>query len=274
MKSLDPYLTWFDRFVESFPAETEEDKSNILLKQEHSLRVLEEARGITAALALGKDPELESAVHLAALLHDLGRFPQYARYKCYRDEKSENHARLGVKTLGRTGLLKGLPAKARGIIVGAVFTHNLAALPSGLSPETELAARVVRDADKLDILSLVLRDFLRPGQPERRVFVEGLNLDGSGYSERVLRQVLGGRQVDYRNVVFLNDFKLLLCGWVYDFNFPHTCAKVLDQGFLEELIAYLPPTQEFYRLGEQIISDVMRQAVQKKEFQAKDRVNS
>jgi len=261
MNILDPYLTWFDRFVESFPAETEEDKSNILLKKEHSLRVLEETRAITASLDLEKD--LAFTIHLAALLHDLGRFPQYARYKCYRDSMSENHARLGVKTLGRTGLLKGLPAKARKMIVGAVFCHNLAALPSGLSHETELAARVVRDADKLDILSLVLRDFLRPGQPERRVFVEGLNLDEAGYSDRVLEQVTAGRQVDYRNVVFLNDFKLLLCGWVYDFNFPHTCTKVLDQGYLEELIAYLPPTQEFYRLGGQLISDVMRRSLQR-----------
>ena len=41
----------------------------------------------------------------AALLHDAGRFQQYAEYKTFSDALSEDHAELGVKVIQNSGLL-------------------------------------------------------------------------------------------------------------------------------------------------------------------------
>jgi hypothetical protein len=46
--------------------------------------------------------------------------------------------------------------------------------------------------------------------------------------------------------------RLLQIGWVYDMNFPASLARLRERGFLEELFAYLPQTQEVHNLRDTI----------------------
>ena len=55
MRDLTPYFEWFNDFIEGFLNGSKEDRKSIILKREHSLRVLDEARAITATLSLA-DP--------------------------------------------------------------------------------------------------------------------------------------------------------------------------------------------------------------------------
>ena len=55
--------------------------------------------------------------------------------------------------------------------------------------------------------------------------------------------------VNYQEMVWVNDFKLLLCSWVYDLNYRVSRAVVRERGYLEELLGYLPRSPEFCGWG-------------------------
>jgi hypothetical protein len=62
------------------------------------------------------------------------------------------------------------------------------------------------------------------------------------YNEDLVQQILDGELGDYALMRTLNDFRLLLCSWVYDLNFPATRKAVLERGYLDELLSGLPDT--------------------------------
>ncbi|MFP4070768.1 MAG: HD domain-containing protein [Desulfovibrionales bacterium] len=247
---IQPFLEWFDRYVGDFEEGTFQDRENILLKKRHSLRVLEEATRI--ADGIGLDREQRTLALLTALLHDVGRFPQYKRYRTFRDDESVDHARLGYERLKDEGVLTTLgPGRERTVLVG-VLLHNRLRLSSKLQGHIRTVCQVVRDADKLDILD-VLVPYLAPGGPENRVITMALDPDPKHYSQKLVDAVLSGSMGDYREMVWLNDFKLLLLSWVYDFNFPPTRKRFLEQGFLDRLFSFLPEMPEKTPLRERIM---------------------
>ena len=62
--------------------------------------------------------------------------------------------------------------------------------------------------------------------------------------------------VNYQDMVWVNDFKLLLCSWVYDLNYGVSRVVVRERGYLEKLVGYLPRSPEFARLGRQLREDL------------------
>jgi HD superfamily phosphodiesterase len=247
------YEQWFHEYTRKFLVGSEFDVANVQLKIDHTMRVLEFARQIAAA----QSPHgvLTELVHLAALFHDVGRFPQYARYRTFHDQMSVNHAYQGVLTLKRERVLAELPQAARKLVLGAVALHNRRVLPRGLLQELEDLTRMVRDADKLDIIQVMLVHF-RPGVRHNKVVNLELKPDPDKYTPAILSQVLKREMVNYQEMVWVNDFKLLLCSWIYDLTYPVSRRVFRERGYLEEILGYLPQTTEFKRLGQQLREDL------------------
>src|SRR5512135_272677 len=145
---LDSLHTWFDSYVQTYNDIDEEGFRNILLKVEHTRKVC----GIMALLAEGEGLSREESriAEATALLHDVGRFPQFRRWRTFRDSDSDNHARLGIEVIREQGLLEEFPTAERTLIEEAVRFHNLLALPLRYNSPTSLYIRLIRDADKLD----------------------------------------------------------------------------------------------------------------------------
>ncbi|MBN2401846.1 MAG: hypothetical protein JXN64_05560 [Spirochaetes bacterium] len=57
---------------------------------------------------------------MADLLHYIGRFEQYARYKTFVDIRSENHALPGIKILKESKILKTIDPDMREIVLRAI----------------------------------------------------------------------------------------------------------------------------------------------------------
>ncbi len=247
------YEQWFRDYTREFLQGSEFDVANVQLKIDHTLRVLGLARRLTAALAPA--PGLQELAHLAALCHDVGRFPQYARYQTFHDKLSVNHASQGVLTLKQQQVLEGLAPSARKLVLGAVALHNRRFLPRGLPPEVRYLTQIVRDADKLDIFAVMLAHF-NPGARHNKVVNLELKPHPDNYTPEILEQVSRRQMVNYQDMVWVNDFKLLLCSWVYDFNYGVSRAVVRERGYLEELAGYLPRSPEFVRLGRQLREDL------------------
>lgn len=250
---LDGLVRDFHAFVARFRRGSDEDLANIELKVEHTLKVLDEATALAKDLDPGAD--LAFQARAAALFHDLGRFPQYDRYRTFRDAHSENHAKLGAKALARERLLAGLPGPFRRTILGAVFLHNVRFMPENLSPALDFCTRVVRDSDKLDIYRVMLAHF-EPGAPHNSVVVMGARPDTEGYSQVLVDQIRARRIGGYEHMGNVNDFKLVLISWVYDLNFARSRRTLAARGQVERLFELLPPDAQLADLRERVLKDL------------------
>lgn len=235
---------WFASYCRPFYGGSAEDDRNIALKEEHTSCVCANMELITQSLGLDAGTR-----HLAAgvaLLHDVGRFEQYRRYKTFRDRDSVNHAAFGARVLVEDDVLGFLPAGQRRLILRAVTLHNVFALPAGLDERLDLLVRLVRDADKLDIWRVFAEYF---GQPEEeRASAAALGFpDTPTCSPAVVEALLAGRIVELSQVATLNDFRLLQLSWVYDLNFAPACALALERSYLRHLAAGLPSGKDVER---------------------------
>jgi putative nucleotidyltransferase with HDIG domain len=244
------YEKWFREYAQEFLVGSEFDMANVQLKIDHTMRVLEIARQIT-----GSQGQNVCLAELAALFHDVGRFPQYARYRTFHDQMSVNHAYQGVMTLKEHRVLADLPEATRRLVLGTVALHNRRSLPQGLAQEFKDLVKIVRDADKLDIFQVMLTHF-KPGAKHNKVVNLELKPHLDNYTPELLARVRQGQMVNYQDMVWVNDFKLLLCSWIYDLNYGVSREIARERGYLEELLGYLPQSPELVRLGRQLRKDL------------------
>lgn len=116
----------------------------------HSLRVMELSNKLSNMIGLNQeDTELAS---LIGLLHDLGRFDQQTKFKTFNDLKSFDHGNYGVEILNKDIRKYVESSKYDDIIKVAVKNHNKYAIEDGLTDRELFFAKLIRDADKLDIL--------------------------------------------------------------------------------------------------------------------------
>ncbi len=232
---------WFAGYSASFATPIPEDQRNIAIKQDHTYEVCRNALRIARDLGLGEEETL--LAEAVALLHDVGRFSQYEQYRTFDDSISVNHAALGVKVLLEKDVLQGLPMRDRDLIVHAITLHNVFSLPKKLDPLTLLFARLVRDADKLDIMRVVIDFFGQDKESRAEAVAIGLP-DEPGYSRAVLACLARGEMAKKSDLTTLNDFKLLQLAWLYDLNFTSSLRVVLERRYIDRLAGLLPDTGE------------------------------
>ncbi|MFN2359174.1 MAG: HD domain-containing protein [Desulfotignum sp.] len=231
---------WFDQYVDGFAAGPEDVQKNIILKKKHSERVRNEIIQIGKILALGTDAQ--RVAEITALFHDLGRFEQYARYKTFVDYKSENHAELGVKILQKNNVFNCLPKDLADFICRVILYHNRARLPDRETTECLFHARMLRDADKLDIWKVVIDHYLRQEKEKNNAIELGL-ADTPGISDMVYDAVVNKSIVDARLIQNLNDFKVLQIGWVFDINFAASLQQVRSRSYVALICSTMPPSE-------------------------------
>lgn len=223
------------------------------LKIDHTERVVDLARRICDEEHVPADVAL--ATRLAAQLHDLGRFPQYQQYRTFRDAVSANHAGLSVTHALRARVLDGVPLHIRRLVLGAVYLHNKRSLPDRLPAPLDAAARIVRDSDKLDIYKVMLASFT-PGKPLNPEVALGVQDHPTAYTPAVLEALLRREPGDYRQLVWVNDFKLMTSGWLYDINYPSSCRILKERGYLDAIYATLPDDPAIRRVRAQLTDDL------------------
>lgn len=220
--------TWFSGYVDKFINMSDDDDliSNLKLKAEHTLRVEENI--IRLAAALGLDEEQKNTARTIALLHDIGRFPQYLRYRTFRDAESVNHGLLSSEIIVDSGVLDDLSPSERQTIIESIKFHNAISEPDNL-PEP-LFLRLIRDADKLDIWRVFSECFRLPSEQRPKGAVLGLP-DNEGVSEEILRAIKEKRMGLLKNVRNQNDFRLLQMSWVFDINFRESFSILKEQDY-------------------------------------------
>ena len=253
-KKLEELRVWFDDYVAGFYGDDEFVNANIKLKEDHSKRTCEEMAYL--AKQLGLEPNQKRLLEAIALLHDVGRFEQFVKYRTYNDPRSVNHCLLGLDVLNRTKLFEDLETDQRQLIEKAIEYHGRRELPKDLDGQCLLFCKLLRDADKLDILYVVTEYYVQYRDNPDEFELEVELPDEQGYSADVVEDILLGRRVEYSRLRTLNDMKLLQLGWVYDVNFVLTLKRIKQRRFLEMLVDFLPRTEDIRKVRDKIFESV------------------
>ena len=130
------------------------DFSNDMISRKfyHTFRVVDYAKAIAKSENLNEHDT--NIAFLCALLHDIGRFEQAKIYNTFNDKKSIDHGDLGYRILLKNNYISEFvnDEKDKKIILNAVKNHNKYAIDSTLNDRELFFAKLIRDADKLDIL--------------------------------------------------------------------------------------------------------------------------
>ncbi|MDP2752911.1 MAG: HD domain-containing protein [Nitrospirota bacterium] len=241
---LNYFKKWFSDYCKSFYSSDIEDQKNIYLKEEHTFNVCKNIIEIAKELSLSNNQIILSEA--VALFHDIGRFPQYAKYKTYRDNISVNHGLLGAQTLLGKKILQNLPDNEQGLIIQAVKFHNAFSIPKTEKEDIVFFIKLIRDADKLDIWRVFLEFYESPD--ENRASAVSLGLpDIPEYSEDVISYLYKKKIVSLSKIKTLNDFKLLQLSWIYDLNFKPSFRLLFERDYIDRIIAKLPQTEEIQK---------------------------
>jgi hypothetical protein len=249
IEDLNFFHAWFREYLAPLYNEDNYIKINIKLKDEHTHRVCKNTTMIGRDLNVGDKGLLLGET--IALFHDIGRFEQFKKYRTFNDRYSENHAKLSIEVLEKHGILTRLEEEERAIIYKAIEYHNVRKLPSDEHPDALFYARLLRDADKLDILYLMTEYF------EKRHILSNpaieLDLpDRPECSEQIINDIMNCKCADWDHVKTYNDMKLLELSWVFDINFPSTLRYIRDLGYTDKIINVLPDTDEIRKVQQHI----------------------
>ena len=263
MRDISSHKLFFTLFFESFLAREEEDKAPMRLKYEHSIRVLEHVERLAgsgefadAAKRLRLPlPLLERAALLAALYHDVARFPQFYLWRTFRDTSSINHGLFGVKILKSESALKEESPELRRLVQSALVLHNRYRLPQKLPPEIRLIADAVRDADKLDICRL-FATHLATGEARCPTVLLSVKDDPELFTPKILEEALARCVPAYGDLRSVNDFRVLLGAWQYDLRFDFSRRHLAQEGHLQRLLEDLPPSPVFHEVRRQLLADL------------------
>jgi len=228
---------WFNDYTRCFHSLDPKLEKNIDLKLRHTARVCDNISRIAKSLHLGQE-ELALA-EVLALLHDVGRFEQLKDYGSFDDRITTDHAALGLNVLSRAGILCTLPKNERRLVRRAIWLHNKYEIPETVSPRCLLFSRMIRDADKLDILGLIVEHFETRSKNPNPALDFGLE-NCPGHSHEAILDILEGRMVKIATLKNLNDMRLMYLSWVFDIYFPVTLYCIEERGYLKKLMASLP----------------------------------
>lgn len=243
--TIKDFKKWFSKFCKSFYTDNPEDQKNYKLKEIHTYKVCKNIVFLCKSLSLSESDTL--LAETIALFHDIGRFPQYLRYKTFKDSVSINHGLLGANILKEKNVLSNLPENIQNIIIKSVMFHNAFSVPKNEDKETIFFIKLIRDADKLDIWRVFIDYYKSPKDDRASAVGLGL-LDDNTYSKDIIDTIYKKEIVSLSKVKTLHDFKLLQLSWIFDLNFKPSYELVLKRKYLENIISFLPKTEDIIKI--------------------------
>ena len=240
---MDGHFNQFITYADTFYVGKADHDFHLDLKAEHSRNVFSYACALACEEEVfNADRTVARAQLLASLYHDLGRFPQYHRFGTFIDTASVNHARLSAYEVKCRGFLDRETPRVRRLALAGIVMHNRFAVPSGMDSDALAVVRAVRDADKLDIMRIMADHLTVAGVVDPVIALN--TTDSPEATPAVLDAVMAGRLGLYTDMVTVTDFKLLVCGWLYDLNYVWSRRTAASQGHLAVLVASLPETEQ------------------------------
>lgn len=213
----------FIKYTSNYDLENE----NIDRKKYHSFRVMEISKQIATNMKLEQE-EIELAT-LIGLLHDIARFEQYKQFKTFKDLESFDHGDYAVEILEKDIRKYIQTEKYDEIIKKAIKNHNKLEIEQKLTEKEELFAKIIRDADKIDILYEAVEMFWK--NEEEKV-------NNSIISESVWNQISKEQLIKREKGVKIEniDKVISVIAFIYDINFKESSQILKDKNYIDLII--------------------------------------
>ncbi len=213
----------------NYASNYDSNNSHITMKISHILRVMEWSRKIAESLNLSQE-DIELAA-LIGLLHDLARFEQRRLYNTFSDSKSVDHGDLAVTILEENEYIRKYIEDNQfdDIIKIAVKNHNKFKIEDGLDERTLLHSKIVRDADKIDIMYEGVHMFYN--QPNEIEQIENLPI-----AEEYYEQFIQEKQIFRKKDPTVLDGMICLISFIFDLNFDFSKEIILKENYINKIL--------------------------------------
>ncbi|MBE6155628.1 MAG: HD domain-containing protein [Firmicutes bacterium] len=207
----------FEEYVKGYDF----NNDKIVRKYKHTLRVKALCEVIAEDLNLNN--EQKKIASLCGLYHDIARFEQATRYNSFDDDKTIDHGDLGYEIfLNEFADKLQLNQKDRMIIAKSILYHNKYDVEA-VSEEELLFIKIVRDADKIDILYQYAN-------------VPGMLRDGkSAISIKCHEEFMKHHPLKWGDIINKRDGILLSLAFVWDLNFPCSFKIIKENKYYEKM---------------------------------------
>lgn len=202
------------------------------LKIRHTFHVVNASEYIAKELALNNE-DIELA-KMIALLHDIGRFEQLRIYNSFLDYKTIDHANLGNEILFKDNLIRNFLEDTQydEIVSKAILNHNKFSIEYNLSPEELLHAKIIRDADKLDIFRVRIEDSIENVIDNCSKEI----LENSTISENIFNDFFNNKLILSTDRKTPMDFWVSGIAYIFDFNFSCSLKFVKNMDYINKMV--------------------------------------
>ncbi len=226
----------FEDYFKSLIADSAENQHKIEDIRTHSKHVAANAL-ILAKFVLQTDEERNLA-EVAALFHDAGKAALIVQGTESPTNIQRNHASVSASLVQEMKFFAKLPADVQTTLVRAIENHNKLKINKLDNEQQLLFARLLRDADKLDILDSAYRYFKEKFGVQPLMSYDLIN--NAEVSEKIIKTILSGKTAAVEDMKTLNDFKLLLISMSFDINFKYTFRIISEKQYIQKIYETLP----------------------------------
>ena len=245
-------LECFNNYLKNFDAK----EPSIRLKIIHTYKVVELSECL--GLKLGWNDKDICLAKLIALLHDIGRFPQFEKYQTFVDYQCEDHAMMAVDLLFNQGMINEYTTNQeyQKIIYDAIINHNKYKIEENIDEKSLKFVHLIRDVDKLDNYRI----------KEIESFEVLLNkteeeLEKEVISESVKEAIMNEELVLSKTRKTKLDFYMSWMAFVFDLHYDESVKYINDNDFIIRCASRLKPKDKDYDvLIDKILEYVKRRA--------------
>lgn len=214
-------MNYFDEYVSKY----DKKDPDINYKYHHSYRVMNIMELLATKLNL---PEKD--IYLAkiiGLLHDIGRFEQDKLYNSFNDKVLE-HGDYGEKILKENNFLSKFNIKKEDyqIVYKSVKNHNKFLIEDNLTERELFFTKLIRDADKLDILSSLGKE------KYKKILLQ----DDKPISKEIEYSFYQHQLCNKSDVKSHNDGLILIFSYIYDINYKETYEIIYQEKYYDKIM--------------------------------------
>ena len=225
----------FEEYFQSLIIDSPDNQRQFEEIRAHSLRVVTNSQLLAKVLLQTEEEKRIATVN--ALFHDLGKATLISK-NIEAMNVQRDHATVSTKIIQQSEFYQGLSAEVQLIILKSVENHNKLKLPKLDSEQQTLFARLLRDADKLDIYDSSYRFFKEKYGIQPNVTADLTN--STEVSEKILKSIMAGKTAAVEDMKSMNDYKLLLISMAFDLNFKYTFRIMSEKQYILKIYETLP----------------------------------
>ena len=196
----------------------------IKLRINHTLRVVDLCEKIAKSLNLTEEEIYISKI--IGLLHDIGRFEQWKQYNTFRDRDSVDHADFGVEILTKDNFIRNFieDDKYEDIILKCVKYHNKYSVPEEFDEKTTMFVKLIRDADKIDIL------YMRSTQELK------IDIDENYINNDIYNTLINKKSINLKDIKTKTDRLGITLGFIFDVNYKESFHILKETKHMDKII--------------------------------------